>query len=174
MCVFAGCAKNIVQSLKNGFLLDSAATQHMCNDPSKFISIENCTENKVLVGDGKSLNVSGKGDILLNLDSGKGNVTKCRLKDVLYVPKLSHNLLSVPKISEKGKSIIFSRNSCNIIDGKKTVAFGRKVGKLYVLSERKKTTENCNYALSTTCLPPRRVIKCRNFNHCCHASCIEN
>ena len=93
----AGCVKKVVQSVKNGFLLDSAATQHMGNGPDKFVSIENSNENKVLAGDGKSLNISGKGDILLNLDSGKGNVTKCRLKMFYMSPSCLTTFSLFPK-----------------------------------------------------------------------------
>ena len=45
----------------------------------------------VTLGDGKTLEALGKGDVMLELDHDKAGM----LKNVLYVPKLTCNLLSV-------------------------------------------------------------------------------
>ena len=161
----AGCPKALQKGLGDQFLFDSACTQHMCNNPSLFTNIKKSAEVNVLVGNGKSVNVSGTGDVLLNLDSGSGISTKCRLKNVLYVPELSHNLLSVSKISDSSKQVNFSKDKCEIVSGKKTIAFGTKVGKLYVLAERRP-----NLALAVTC-SNGRFIKCRNSTNFRHFTC---
>ena len=59
---------------------------------------------------------------------------KCTLKDVLYVPKLLHNLLSVSKASEFGKTTKFNSSGCEILNqNNKVIAFGTRVGSLYYL-----------------------------------------
>ena len=62
------------------------------------------------------------------------NTQKCRLKKVLYVPKLSYNLLSVSKVAEAGNTTNFSGSGCEIMGQEgKVIAFVTKVGRLYYL-----------------------------------------
>ena len=66
-----------------------------------------------------------------------GKTKKCKLHDVLYVPKLSYNLLSVSRTSDAGKTTRFGETSCQILDGnRKPVAVATRVGDLYYLSCR--------------------------------------
>ena len=58
---------------------------------------------KVAVGDGRKLEVLGKGIVLLIAVLADGSTSKCRLHDVLYIPGLSHSLLSVSKAAETSK-----------------------------------------------------------------------
>ena len=43
-----------------------------------------------------------------------GTMKVCRLNNVLHVPKLSYNLLSVPKATKAGKTAKFSESGCRI------------------------------------------------------------
>ena len=84
----------------------------------------------------------------LNVTAGDGHVLKAigliqtgmqswksfKLLDILYVPELSYNLLSIPKATEAGKRIIFYDNKCWILNSSQTlIAKGTKVGSLYYL-----------------------------------------
>ena len=72
------------------WLLDSGATGHMCHDRDAFVSLQpHC--GIIRVGDGRSLEVKGKGTVLLKTTSG----LMLELRGVLYVPELTRNLLSV-------------------------------------------------------------------------------
>ena len=56
------------------------------------------------------------------------------LHDVLYVPKLAYNLISVTKVSQKGKIIKFTMSTCYVVDKRyKMVA---KAGSLYQLNHK--------------------------------------
>lgn len=55
----------------------------------------------VLAKINEKMNAMYKGNILFN---------KCILKDVLYVPELSKNLISVHKITNNGGTVRFSAN----------------------------------------------------------------
>ena len=56
----------------------------------------------------------------------------CTLHDVLYVPKLSCNLLSVAKASQKGKIVKFTKCACYLLVRRhKTLHQPTKVGSLY-------------------------------------------
>ena len=63
--------------------------------------------------------------------------------DVLCVPKLSYNLVSVPKAAEAGKTTEFDDAHCRIFcKNRKLVAIATKVGSLYYLECTKPTGEN--------------------------------
>ena len=65
------------------------------------------------------------------------------MQKVLYVPKLSYNLLSVSKVAEAGNTTKFNRTGCEIKDGKKKViAFATRVGNLYYLEYCRKEKVN--------------------------------
>ena len=68
----------------------------------------------------------GVGNVVLNLVVD-GKIKKRRLRNVLYVPKLVYNLLSVSKATETGKKVKFSSDGLQFSDcGEKVVAVGVK------------------------------------------------
>ena len=71
----------------------------------------------------------------MKLDIPSNKKVSCRINNVLYVPGLTHNLLSVSQLTANGKDIVFFENSCKILHGSKIVAYGHKIGNLYVLSD---------------------------------------
>ena len=105
----------------DSWIVDSGATCHMCNDRRLFV--EFCNLEKLLevtLGDGYDLDAIGRGVVLLETKLPSGKTKKCKLDDVLHVPKLSYNLLSVSKISDAGKTTRFGETSCQILyDNKK-------------------------------------------------------
>lgn len=89
---------------------------------------------QVILGDGHTLEATGRGAVALEMKLPDGTTKVCRLNDVLHVPKLSCNLLSVPKAAKAGKIAKFSESECRIFDGKmKLIATGTRVGSLYYL-----------------------------------------
>ena len=89
--------------------------------------------NRVQVGDGKLLVAEGQADIILDLKFPSGNLVKCKLKNVLYVPELAHNLISVSQITRDGKVVKFYDSSCTIFHGEKIIAHGSKINNLFIL-----------------------------------------
>ena len=56
----------------------------------------------------------------------------CRFENVLLVPKLSFNILSVSKASKAGKTTKFDNSGCEIINKeRKVIAYATRVGSLY-------------------------------------------
>ena len=75
----------------------------------------------------------------------KGKTRQCHLSDVLYVPKLSYNLLSVSKATELGKRVEFHFIDCQIVDQEgKVVPVGIKKANLYYLSCQQKRMEQAH------------------------------
>ena len=67
--------------------------------------------------------------------SKRKNVQLRELHEVLYVPDLSYNLLSVSKAAKAGKVVKFSETGCEILDSnKKVMAVATRVESLYHLN----------------------------------------
>ncbi|KAK3735648.1 hypothetical protein QZH41_001075 [Actinostola sp. cb2023] len=121
------------------WIIDSGATCHMTNDRSSLRDILELTEPvHVQLGDGKVLNATARGTVTLYTVLRGGNEKRCNLKDVLFVPKLSYSLLSVPKATGAGLKVSFDKSECKIVraDGA-TIAVGKKVGSLFHLKYRR-------------------------------------
>ena len=108
----------------------------MCNNKELFdqtIGVE--TPQKITVGDGHSVQATGRGDVTLRMNVPNQKIQKCKLSGVLYVPDLWHNLLSVSKVAIDGKSFEFGKSHCNIIDNKfGVIDTATKCGNLYYLN----------------------------------------
>jgi hypothetical protein len=91
------------------WLIDSGAPYHMAKDKAIFFSLNECNTNKIFVGDDISLSVVGSRTI--QVENGHFN-------DVLCVPNLSCNILSVYQIthSGEGKTVEFSPHQVVIKD----------------------------------------------------------
>ena len=67
----------------------------------------------------------GHGSITLVLEILSGKGKKCNLSDVLYVPNLSYNLLSVSKSTDTIKSTVFTSKGCDFLNAEGKVVQGR-------------------------------------------------
>ena len=68
------------------------------------------------------------------------------LYDVLYVPELSYNLLSIAKALQRGNIVKFTKFACYVLDRKhKMVAKATKIGSLYQL-DYKANHEQASFA----------------------------
>ena len=106
----SGYALNVSSSSpSHEWLIDFEASYHMAKNKSIFFSLNDCNTKHIYVGDDRSLSVVGSGTI--HLDNGYFN-------DVLCVPTLSCNLLSVYQIthSGEGKIVEFSPHDVVIKD----------------------------------------------------------
>ena len=89
------------------------------------------THTDVKVGNGQILSATAQGVVSLRVRYGRES-RKCKLNNVLYVPDLSCNILSVSKAAEKGTTMKFSESSCVIRDANhKANTVAVKVGGLY-------------------------------------------
>uniref|UniRef100_A0A5B7B4M6 Retrovirus-related Pol polyprotein from transposon TNT 1-94 n=1 Tax=Davidia involucrata TaxID=16924 RepID=A0A5B7B4M6_DAVIN len=91
--------------------LDSGCSNHMTGDKSIFLDMDTSINSQVRMGNGALVCAKGKGTI--GVETKKG--TKL-IQDVLLVPDLEQNLLSVEQLVEHGYSVHFEANSCTILD----------------------------------------------------------
>ena len=95
----------------DAWLVDSGCTHHMTYDAGLFIELDKSYTSKVKVGNGKHVQVKGKGVIAVETTSGTRLIS-----DVLFVPEISQSLLSVGQLLEKNYAIHFENNSCSVLD----------------------------------------------------------
>jgi hypothetical protein len=82
------------------------------------------------VTDGNDVEVEGVGSLLLELPSG----FQLSLDEVLYVPSLKRNLISVSALADSGHVCSFYKDKCVIQYNSISVGLAERQGKLYMLS----------------------------------------
>jgi hypothetical protein len=97
---------------KDEWVLDSGASNHMAYDSTIMINTyELAVPISVKVGGGSQLKAITAGDVVLRDD----NNNRILLKEVLHVPGLAANLISVSKLNQKGAKVIFGSPDCATI-----------------------------------------------------------
>jgi hypothetical protein len=93
------------------WLVDSGATVHMTNDKSILNNVKP-SSSKISIGDASTLEASCMGDVFLNIFS---NDEPAILQDVLHVPRITANLLSVYRITKQGYGVYFDSSVLEVI-----------------------------------------------------------
>lgn len=115
------------------WVLDSGASDHMCNEREWFTTYETLIKpTAVRIGDGSYINAYGKGYMNIKMFDGT-NWNVNHLANVLYVPELKCNLFSVGAALDKGLKMASTQSVCKIMDGDRTVAVGARSNKLYLM-----------------------------------------
>ena len=83
----------------------------MAKDESIFKDIDDSVKVKVRLGNGTVVESKGKGTIMVETKKGTRFI-----KDVLLVPNLKENLLSIGQMMEKGYTLHFEGDTCSIYD----------------------------------------------------------
>ncbi len=114
--------------------MDSGATCHICCDETLFDELDS-DSTEITLGDGTTITSTGKGTVHLTLINNEEEDKDGVLSDVLYVPALSFNLLSVSRVTENGKKATFYNDMCDIRDNddESLVATASKQDNLYYL-----------------------------------------
>jgi len=110
------CALHVVLTATNNsqfedWFIDSGATNHMCSKKELLKDLHTSEEFTVTVADDRKVSAQGKGDVVISTKYGVKTIN-----DVMYVPDLKTNLLSVSKITEKGRVVLFTSSGCRIYD----------------------------------------------------------
>ena len=95
---------------RNAWILDSGATNHITHDPNQFKTYLPCPSNrKIVVADGTTTTVAGIGDVQVT--------SNLVLENVLHVPQLSTNLVSIQKLTQDlSCRVIFDASFCEFKD----------------------------------------------------------
>ena len=77
----------------------------MTNDLKLFKELDKTIVSKVKIGNSDFISVKGKGNVVIE------SLTSLKyISNVLYVPDIDQNLLSVSQVLEKGFKVIFEDN----------------------------------------------------------------
>ncbi|KAL3691463.1 hypothetical protein R1sor_005114 [Riccia sorocarpa] len=91
--------------------IDSGATTHVTGSSQELDQFQNITSSaRIRSADGVCHSVKGKGDVIFQLPEGK-----VKFVDVLYVPGLTKNLLTVGSLTDEGNIAVFNRSRCLIV-----------------------------------------------------------
>ncbi|MCO5579388.1 hypothetical protein L7F22_033243 [Adiantum nelumboides] len=98
-------------------------------------------EGSVLTGDDSHHAIQEKGTITIQMSQGEEK----DVSNVLLVPSITKNLISVGQIVEKGYEVKFNKDGCYVKNDKgKIVAHGEKNGRLFKL--KMNATHNANFS----------------------------
>jgi hypothetical protein len=122
--------------------VDTGATDHMAKyfeyfaDHTRFD-----TPLEVQVGNNQYIYAKGRGTVNVSC-MVNGQWHDSHMKNVLYVPDIAHNLFSVSSATNKGLMFQASMGKCKLMKGRKVLAVGEKVDKLYKLLMRVRMPRN--------------------------------
>ena len=94
---------------ENDWYLDSGASSHMTPCDKILTNEKNAQVQKIIAANNAEMQVKKCGDATIKVSNNHIDI-----HDVLYVPQLAANLLSVSKIASKGNTVIFNSNGCTI------------------------------------------------------------
>jgi hypothetical protein len=129
--------------------VDSAATQHMTCQREWLHNFEPIPPRQVILGDDHILEATGKGQVKLLLET-EGGTSEGGLTEVLYVPDLAVNLLSVRRLVEKEAKVEFDAGAC-VIKNRSGAVIGQTVmdNNLYRLKAKTLPVAEVAAAVST-------------------------
>ena len=111
----------------NAWTLDSGASRHMTPNAGVFTT-KRPFRKSVKVASGEVVYTEGIGNIRFDLDG-----QTVRMTDVLHVPGLDANLLSISALNRKGFDVLFRQSGVEIREGGTLVATGIMRGRMYYL-----------------------------------------
>lgn len=109
----ASTASSTIKSNMILWVLDSGCTDHMCNDKALFIRFEK-HDGHITTASGERLECLGIGDVYLFIQDVTGFERPIILKNVMYVPNLSKNLLSVRVMTRNRGHVTFHQGGATI------------------------------------------------------------
>ncbi|MCO5570511.1 hypothetical protein L7F22_024234 [Adiantum nelumboides] len=96
---------------KNVWVIDSAASTHMCASRGVFTKYEKYEKSTAIyLGDDRMIEAIGVGDVQVQLSQERSGV----INGVLHVPRLKKNLLLIVAMTKAGLKVIFNKGQCII------------------------------------------------------------
>ncbi|KAI4345002.1 hypothetical protein L6164_012172 [Bauhinia variegata] len=100
------------ENTKNIWYLDSGCSNHMSGDKETFAELDETFNDIVKFGDHSTVEVRGRDKVSIQTKSGHVQ----SILNVLYVPNLKTNLLSIGQLQEKGYEIVIKNGVCQVKD----------------------------------------------------------
>jgi hypothetical protein len=116
--------------------LDSGATSHLCNNRKLFLNIHTIRPLSVDTASGQKFHVTEIGDIhcyLRSYDDSREPDVAVVLRDVLFVPRLPINLISIARLANANLTVEFQQKFAFISYKSMRITTAARAGNLYVL-----------------------------------------
>ena len=130
-----GLISSTTTKLSDGWFIDSAASKHMTYEKSIIHDFTEFHEPmEIHLGDNTIIFAYGEGKVKIKCIDGS-DTTILVLHKILYVPKLTKNLISVPAMTQMGAEVTFDKDKCVVLKDDKKLILGNLVDKkLYRVS----------------------------------------
>lgn len=92
--------------------LDSGCNNHMNGNKNLFIMLDESLKNVIRFADGRRVTSEGKGNIVVVRKDGQ----KAMISDILYVPFMTSNLISICQLLAKGYNMEMEDNHMKLYD----------------------------------------------------------
>ncbi|XP_020243650.1 uncharacterized protein LOC109821904 [Asparagus officinalis] len=103
--------QNTSTDASNTWVLDSAASIHVCNNKNYFNTLKTDEEfDDVVIGNNEKMKVEGVGSVRLKLHTGKVGI----LHHMRYVPTCGANLISLGEMASRGYKYVGEGEWCNV------------------------------------------------------------
>lgn len=116
----------------DGWVMDSGASHHMTSDRSFFAKLQS-ESGELYLADGKVAKIEGVGEGCITGFDVKGRSVEVKLKNVLLVPNLNCNLMSVQRVVESGARVVFGSGRCHIEKNGKAILIGKVMNGVYYM-----------------------------------------
>jgi hypothetical protein len=129
-----GTSETTSEASASDWIVDSGCTAHMTNSPDLVTDVVTVTNRKVRFGGGQEFDAVGTGTLRGWTTNKDGVKTQITLQNVLIVPGLVHNLLSVKKLGRAGGHALLGRQGNNYLQLANIVIPVTEHGELYKIS----------------------------------------
>ncbi|KAI5320266.1 hypothetical protein L3X38_039974 [Prunus dulcis] len=109
--LFYACNAVTDVKISNSWYVDNGCSNHMTGDERLLIDIRRDVTSKVKMGTGETVQVVGKGTLVIETKTGRKHI-----QEVMLVPGLEENLLSVGQMMEHGYCLVFGKGMVTIFD----------------------------------------------------------
>ena len=133
VCLMARYKSQGIPANSQDWYIDSGCSNHMTFNKSLFSSYIPGSASKVDFGNLNTPKIAGIGDILIKAKQNN-RIVNFSIKNVLHVPDLGYQLLSVQTWDLTGYTTIFENNSCVVKYKKHVLATGTLINGLYRLN----------------------------------------
>lgn len=146
VAAFSACSQTMNPDL---WYVDSGASMHMTNRRDWMYDVTSPPVPTITVASKTALSVDSMGKV--NLLMNGSNETKIQVREVLYIPKLAANLLSVSAMVKNGCKVTFRDKCCDIHDKNgKFLCTAELVNNLYQLNTFREVFSNLTCSNDST------------------------
>jgi len=141
---------------RESWYIDSGTTSHFTNNKNWLSIIDDIPNAMCTVAD-KQLSIKSIGNVQIGINQN-GKEDTVLVTNVLHVPDLTTNLLSVSKITQRGLTVVFEKEKCTIYDeDKNIVATATEDHGMYKLNKSKNHVNIANTTASNYEIWHRRL-----------------